>query len=76
MKNITVSVPDDIYQQARVTAAKQGTSVSARVTEFLTHFAGEDDHFKAMENRMLEIIDSIDRCEIGEQPTRERTYER
>ncbi len=35
MKNITVSVPDDVYRAARVAAAEQGTSVSAIVAGHL-----------------------------------------
>ncbi len=35
MKNITVSVPDEIYRRARVWAAERETSVSATVTRFL-----------------------------------------
>ena len=35
MKNITVSVPDDIYRRARIRAAERDTSVSALVREFL-----------------------------------------
>jgi len=35
MKNITVSVPDEIYLQARVWAAWQGTSVSGLFRQFL-----------------------------------------
>jgi negative regulator of replication initiation len=35
MKNITVTVPDEIYLLARVHAAKRGTSVSALVRRFL-----------------------------------------
>ncbi|MGA2832679.1 MAG: hypothetical protein ABSE55_06365 [Terracidiphilus sp.] len=35
MKNITVTVPDEIYLLARVYAARQGTSVSALVRRFL-----------------------------------------
>jgi predicted CopG family antitoxin len=35
MKNITVTVPDEIYLFARVHAAKEGTSVSALVRRFL-----------------------------------------
>ena len=76
MKNITVSVPDEVYHQARITAATQGTSVSAQVADFLTYFAAEDDNFKQMEKQMLETIDNINECEVGAQPTRERSYER
>jgi len=35
VKNITVSVPDEIYRRARVWAAERGTSVSAVVTRML-----------------------------------------
>ena len=35
MKNITVTVPDEVYLLARVYAARQGTSVSALVRRFL-----------------------------------------
>ena len=35
MKNITVSLPDEIYLEARVWAARRGTSVSALVRQFL-----------------------------------------
>jgi hypothetical protein len=35
MKNITVTVPDEVYLFARVHAARQGTSVSALVRRFL-----------------------------------------
>ena len=35
MKNITVSVDDETYRQARIIAAERGTSVSAMVREYL-----------------------------------------
>jgi hypothetical protein len=35
MKNITVTVPDDVYRRARIEAAEQGRSVSSLVAEFL-----------------------------------------
>lgn len=34
--NLTVRIDEQTYQQARITAAKRGTSVSAMVREFLT----------------------------------------
>ena len=36
MKNITVTVDDDAYRQARIIAAQRGTSVSALVREYLS----------------------------------------
>jgi len=35
MKNITISVPDEVYRQARVWAAQHGTSLSATVGRLL-----------------------------------------
>lgn len=35
MKNITVSIDEETYRKARVTAAERGTSVSAMVREYL-----------------------------------------
>ncbi|MGO8759275.1 MAG: hypothetical protein ACLQG3_14245 [Terracidiphilus sp.] len=35
MKNITVSVPDETYRQARIWAAERGTSVSKAVAYLL-----------------------------------------
>lgn len=44
MKNITVTVDDEIYRKARVKAAEQDTSVSALVKHFLAELAaGESD---------------------------------
>jgi hypothetical protein len=35
MKNITLSVDDETYRQARITAAERSTTVSALVREYL-----------------------------------------
>jgi hypothetical protein len=35
MKNITISVDDDLYRQARIKAAEQSTSISALFKNFL-----------------------------------------
>ena len=42
MKNITVSVDDEVYRQARIRAAEHETSVSALVKAFLTSLAFAD----------------------------------
>jgi len=50
MKNITVSVDDVTYRQARIKAAERETSVSALVKQFLTDLAAEGDDA----NRLLQ----------------------
>ena len=45
MKNITVTVDDEIYRRARIKAAERDTSVSALVKHFLAELAvGESDN--------------------------------
>lgn len=43
MKNITLKIDDETYRRARIRAAKDGTSVSAMVREFLQKQVGEDE---------------------------------
>ena len=39
MSNLTISVDDELIRQARIKAIEQGTSVSAKVREFLAQYA-------------------------------------
>jgi plasmid stability protein len=39
MKNITVSIDDELYRVARIAAAQRGTSVSALVRDYLRSLA-------------------------------------
>jgi plasmid stability protein len=43
VKNVTVSVPDDVYREARIRAAQWGTSVSALVADYLRNLARDED---------------------------------
>jgi plasmid stability protein len=46
MKNITLSIDDALLDQARVYAAKRGTSVTALVREYLIQVANADDRIQ------------------------------
>lgn len=59
MKNITVSVPDDVYKAARVRAAHEGRSVSAMVAEFLESLSGGDDEFERLLQKQERVLDEI-----------------
>ncbi len=43
MSNLTISVDDQLIKRARVRAIQQGTSLSAKVREFLQHYVSESD---------------------------------
>ena len=55
MKNITVSVPDDVYRNARVAAAQRDTSLSALVVTYLERLSGRMDEFARLEALQQEV---------------------
>lgn len=60
MKNVTVSVPDDVYRVARIRAAEGGSSVSALVTGYLRSLTERDDQFKRLEAQQKRIQAEIE----------------
>jgi hypothetical protein len=61
VKNITVSVPDDVYKAARVRAAERDTSVSALVADFLVSLAHGEAEFQRLEDQQRRITNGIKR---------------
>ena len=43
MSNLTISVDDEIIKRARVRAIQQGTSLSAKLREFLQQYVSESE---------------------------------
>jgi len=73
MKNVTVSVPDDVYRTARIRAAEGGSSVSALVAGYLRSLGNQEVEFarlEAQQNQVLEEVhefsgaDRLDRDEL------------
>ena len=48
MKNITVTVTDDVYRNARIRAAERGTSVSALVGEYVRSLSSREAEFSRL----------------------------
>ena len=76
MKNVTVSLPEEVAAWVRVRAAEDGRSVSRWLAELLEGMRrGEDEYDLAMERllarkpRKLSWVD-------GRRPTREELYDR
>ena len=76
MKNITVSLPDDIYRRARIKAAERDTSVSALVREFLTSLGEEESDFERRKRLQAEVLASIKDFRAGDRMTRDEARER
>lgn len=56
MKNITVSVDDEVYRRSRVRAKELGTSVSALVRKSLEALAEEETEFERLKRLEDEVV--------------------
>jgi hypothetical protein len=59
MKNITVSVDNEVYRRARIKAAEQDTSVSALVKRFLVQLASEEGEAERLKREERELRSRI-----------------
>lgn len=59
MRNLTVSIPDDVYRTARIRAAERGSSVSALVGEFLRTLSAAESEYPLLEAQQRRIQEEI-----------------
>lgn len=76
MKNITLSVPDDVYRAARIRAAERGSSVSAIVADYLRSLAREDAAFARLEAQQHAIQREITRFRACDRLDRDEVHAR
>lgn len=76
VKNITVSVPDDVYRNARVAAAQRDTSVSAMVVAYLEQLSGRMDEFARLEALQREVQAGIHQFRADSRLSRDEVHDR
>ena len=76
MKNITVSVDDELYHRAHVHAAQNKTSVSALAKLFLAGIIEEDSEFERLKRQEREIRQSIEDFSACDRLSREEVHDR
>jgi hypothetical protein len=76
MRNLTVSIPDDVYRSARIRAAERGTSVSAIVAEYLRTLDARDAEFRRLEVKQHRIQREIRDFHGGDRLERDQVHER
>ena len=76
MKNLTVSVPDEVYRQARIRAAEGGSSVSALVAGYLRSLGDQDAEFSRLETQQAQVLEEIDRFRAGDRLDRDELHRR
>lgn len=76
VKNITVSVSDDVYRQARIRAAELGKSLSALVAEFLSSLSERELEFARLEAKQRRVQSEIREFRARERLSRDEVHER
>lgn len=76
MKNITLSVPDDVYRDARIRAAERGSSVSALVGDYLRSISEREAEFSRLEAQQRRVQGEIDRFRAGDRLGRDEVHGR
>ena len=71
MKNITISVDDELYRLARIKAAEQSTSISALFKAYLIRLTGSDaseTDFQRLEREERELREELHIRRLGLDP--------
>lgn len=76
VKNITVTVDDEIYRRARVKAAEADTSVSALVRDFLVKLAGQEDTNDRLKRLQNATFLTIKKFNAGDRLERDSVHKR
>ena len=76
MKNVTLSLPAEVYRRARVKAAERDTSVSALVREFLISIVDEEADFARRKRLQSDVLRSITRFSAANRLGREAVHQR
>jgi hypothetical protein len=76
VRNLTVSVPDDVYRNARIAAAQRDTSVSALVVAYLERLSGRMDDFARLEALQREVQTEIGQFRAANRLRRDEVHDR
>jgi plasmid stability protein len=76
VKNVTVSLPDDVYRRARVKAAERDTSVSALVRDFLVELAEDESDFDRRKRLQQEVLASVRGFRASDRLSRAEVHDR
>ena len=76
VKNLTVTVPDEVYRRARIRAAEEGTSVSSLVTDFLRTLSAEEERFARLEKLQSDVVRAAGPFSAGDRVARDDVHDR
>ena len=76
MKNISVSVSEDVYRRARIKAAELDTSVSALVREFLENLGSDRSDFERRRRLQDDVLGTVKSFRARDRLSRDEVHDR
>ena len=76
MKNVTITLPEDVARWLRVKAAEDDRSVSRWIAELLERMPRREDEYELAMRRAVSIEPRRIKWPDGRKPTREQLYDR
>ncbi|MCU0298396.1 MAG: hypothetical protein MUF33_07730 [Candidatus Nanopelagicales bacterium] len=76
MKNLTVTLPDEVYRLARVRAAESGMSVSALVVAYLRSLESSSAEFDRLAQQERIVVASLTGFRADDRLSRDEVHER
>ena len=76
MKNVTLSLPDEIYRTARIRAAEEGSSVSALVAGYLRSLGSQEAERARLEAQQEQVLGEVERFRAADRVDRDELHRR
>ena len=76
MPNITVTVDEDTYRNARIAAVSMGTSVSALVRQYLNELGAGESEFERLKRLELELRSKVTKFSASDRLSRDEIHRR
>lgn len=75
-QNLTIALPRQTIQKARVIAARRDTSISALIVEQVEALVGKDEEYEAAKRSAFSLFDRGFHMGGGKIPSRDELHER
>ncbi|MFT4009915.1 MAG: DUF6364 family protein [Nocardioidaceae bacterium] len=77
MRNLTVSIPDEVYRDARVRAAERGISLSALVADYLRSLSEDSDaEFARLRELQRHVTEQVSGFSARDRLSRDEAHSR
>lgn len=76
MKNVTLSIPEDVYRAARIRAAERDTSVSALVSQCLRSLTEDQAELARLESEQRKVQAELGRFRARDRLGRDAVHDR